>query len=77
MSASHTTSSDSSPYPRDPDDDPRQQVDDPTPEQIAQRSAEIRRRWSDRVKKKRHLRAPMQWSVPHVPVAEIDTRTTN
>ena len=47
-------------------------VDDPTPEQIEQRSEEIRRRWSERVKKKRHLRAPARWDVPKVPVADID-----
>ena len=47
-------------------------ADDPTPEEIELRSQEIRGRWSDRVKKKRHLRAPMKWNVPSVPVADID-----
>lgn len=46
--------------------------DDPTPEEIELRSEFIRRRWSDRVKKKRHLRAPVKWDVPSVPVADID-----
>ena len=46
--------------------------DDPTPEEIEARSQEIRGRWSDRVKKKRHLRAPMKWNVPSVPVADIE-----
>ena len=46
--------------------------DDPTPEQIEQRSEEIRRRWSDRVRKNRHLRAPTKWTVPDVPIADLD-----
>lgn len=46
--------------------------DDPTPEEIERRSEVIRARWSDRVKKKRHLRAPVRWNVPSVPVADID-----
>jgi hypothetical protein len=48
------------------------QAEDPTPEQIEHRAAEIRNQWSDRVKKKRHLRAPVRWAVPQVPTAEID-----
>jgi hypothetical protein len=47
-------------------------AEDPTPEQIEHRAAEIRNQWSDRVKKKRHLRAPVRWAVPQVPIAEID-----
>ena len=46
--------------------------DDPSPEEIEARSQEIRGRWSDRVKKKRHLRAPLKWNVPSVPVADIE-----
>jgi hypothetical protein len=49
-----------------------QQAGDPSPEQIEHRAAQIRNQWSDRVKKKRYLRAPVRWSVPQVPIAEID-----
>lgn len=45
---------------------------DPTPDEIQQRAEEIRGRWSDRVKKKRHLTAPSTWTVPDVPIADID-----
>lgn len=47
------------------------QHDDPSQEQIEKRAAQIRKRWSDRVKKKRHLRAPTPWAVPNVQLNDI------
>ena len=57
----------------DEEDDAIERIDgDPTPDEIQRLAEEIRGRWSDRVKKKRHLTAPSTWTVPDVPVADID-----
>lgn len=44
---------------------------DPTPEQIEERSAEVRRGWSKRVAARRVAQAPATWTPPLIYITEL------
>ena len=46
--------------------------DDPTQEQIKRRAEKIRRKWSERVRKRRFLGPESAWLVPLIHVADIE-----
>ena len=55
----------------DPSSPCDRQLIDPTPEQIQQRSEEIRRRWSDRVAERRSVGGGPRWRPPLILTLEV------
>ncbi|MDC0295418.1 hypothetical protein OAL35_01030 [bacterium] len=49
----------------------KESANTPTPNQIARRSAAIRRRWSEQTKRRRSSEDCMRWQPPRVVLTEI------